>query len=58
MNMLYESVKERGGTTMIVPSSAVDNMNLGGLAGITSLAMARETNLPDARPRPPASSTV
>jgi hypothetical protein len=43
---------------MIVPSSAVDNMNLRGLAGITSLAMARETNLPDARPRPPASSTV
>jgi hypothetical protein len=28
MNMLYESVKERGGTTIIVPSSAVDGMNL------------------------------
>jgi regulator of protease activity HflC (stomatin/prohibitin superfamily) len=27
MNMLYESVKERGGTTIIVPSSAVDSMN-------------------------------
>ncbi len=37
MNMLYESVKERG-STIIVPSSAVDSMNLGGLAGITSLA--------------------
>jgi hypothetical protein len=34
-NMLYESVKERGGTTIIVPSSAVDSMNLGGVAGIT-----------------------
>jgi hypothetical protein len=32
MNMLYESVKERGGTTIIVPSSAVDSMNLGGVA--------------------------
>jgi regulator of protease activity HflC (stomatin/prohibitin superfamily) len=37
MNMLYESVKEHG-TTIIVPSSAVDSMNLGGVAGITSLA--------------------
>src|SRR5919198_3417593 len=39
MNMLYESVKEHG-TTIIVPSSAVDSMNLGGVAGITSLAKA------------------
>jgi regulator of protease activity HflC (stomatin/prohibitin superfamily) len=37
MNMLYEAVKERG-STIIVPSSAVESMNLGGLAGITSLA--------------------
>src|SRR5713226_3156225 len=37
MNMLYESVKERG-STIIVPSSAVDSMNLGGMAGLTSLA--------------------
>jgi regulator of protease activity HflC (stomatin/prohibitin superfamily) len=33
MNMLYESVKERG-STIIVPSNAVDSMNLGGVAGI------------------------
>jgi regulator of protease activity HflC (stomatin/prohibitin superfamily) len=32
MNMLYESIKEHG-STIIVPSSAVDSMNLGGLAG-------------------------
>jgi regulator of protease activity HflC (stomatin/prohibitin superfamily) len=37
MNMLYESVKEKG-STIIVPSSAVDSMNLGGLMGLTSLA--------------------
>ncbi|MBV9967543.1 MAG: slipin family protein, partial [Alphaproteobacteria bacterium] len=37
MNMLYESVKERG-STIIVPSSAVDSMNLGGIAGLTGLA--------------------
>ncbi|HXO92357.1 MAG TPA: SPFH domain-containing protein, partial [Stellaceae bacterium] len=46
MNMLYESVKERG-STIIVPSSAVDSMNLGGLAGITSLAKREEANPPD-----------
>ena len=46
MNMLYESVKERG-STIIVPSSAVDSMNLGGLAGITALARARQTSPPD-----------
>jgi regulator of protease activity HflC (stomatin/prohibitin superfamily) len=46
MNMLYESVKERG-STIIVPSSAVDSMNLGGLAGITSLARAAPTYPPD-----------
>ncbi|HEY3911822.1 MAG TPA: slipin family protein [Stellaceae bacterium] len=37
MNMLYESVKERG-STIIVPSSAIDSMNLGGISGITALA--------------------
>jgi len=37
MNMLYEAVKEHG-TTIIVPSSAVDSMNLGGIAGLTALA--------------------
>jgi regulator of protease activity HflC (stomatin/prohibitin superfamily) len=43
MNMLYESVKERG-STIIVPSSAVDSMNLGAIAGLTSLAKARQTD--------------
>ena len=58
MNMLYEAVKERGGTTIIVPSSAVDSMNLGGVAGITSLAKTGETNPPSEHPQPPGSSTV
>ena len=57
MNMLYESVKERG-STIIVPSSAVESMNLGGIAGITSLAKTGETNPPGERPQPPGSSTV
>ena len=57
MNMLYESVKERGGTTIIVPSSAVDSMNLGGVAGITSLAQTSETSRPGEPARPPGPST-
>src|SRR5216683_2139470 len=43
MNILYESVKERG-STIIVPSNTVDCMNLGGVAGIASLARAGTAN--------------
>ncbi len=56
MNMLYESVKERG-STIIVPSSAVDSMNFGGIAGITSLARAREPTPDQAPPGPWSPST-
>jgi regulator of protease activity HflC (stomatin/prohibitin superfamily) len=37
MNMLFEGLKEKG-ALVIVPSSAVDTMNLGALTGITALA--------------------
>ncbi|MGC9325866.1 MAG: slipin family protein [Desulfomonilia bacterium] len=37
MNMLYEGLKERA-TLVIVPSSAVDSMQLGSMAGVTALA--------------------
>ena len=36
MNMLFEGLKEKG-ALVIVPSSAVDTMNLGGIAGLTAL---------------------
>jgi regulator of protease activity HflC (stomatin/prohibitin superfamily) len=36
MNMLFEGLKERG-ALMIVPSGAVETMNLGGIAGLASL---------------------
>ena len=36
MNMLFEGLKEKG-ALVIVPSSAVDSMNLGGLAGMIAL---------------------
>ena len=38
MNMLYEGLKENS-TIVIVPSSAVDTMQLGGVAGLTALTM-------------------
>jgi regulator of protease activity HflC (stomatin/prohibitin superfamily) len=37
MNMLFEGLKQKG-ALVIVPSSAVDTMNLGGLSGMVSLA--------------------
>ncbi|MCK6581642.1 MAG: slipin family protein [Anaerolineales bacterium] len=42
MNMLFEGLKEKG-ALVIVPSSAVDTMNLGGMSGMISLA---QNNLP------------
>ena len=42
MNMLFEGLKQKG-ALVIVPSSAVDTMNLGGLSGMVSLA---QNNLP------------
>jgi regulator of protease activity HflC (stomatin/prohibitin superfamily) len=47
MNMLFEGLKEKG-ALVIVPSSAVDTMNLGGLAGLTSLAGGAASRLPGA----------
>jgi len=38
MNMLYEGLKENS-TIVIVPSSAVDTMQLGSMAGLTALTM-------------------
>ncbi|MBP1701005.1 MAG: hypothetical protein H6Q38_112 [Chloroflexi bacterium] len=37
MNMLFEGLKEKG-AMIIVPSSAVETMNLGGLSGMVALA--------------------
>lgn len=46
MNMLFEGLKQKG-ALVIVPSSAVDSMNLGvaGLGGLVGLANATGTNL-------------
>ena len=37
MNMLFEGLKEKG-ALVIVPSSAVDTMNLGGISGMVAMA--------------------
>ncbi|MBG0858115.1 MAG: slipin family protein [Bacteroidales bacterium] len=41
MNMLYEGLKEKG-SMVIVPSSALDSMNLGVIGGLASLAKTTE----------------
>lgn len=45
MNMLFEGLKEKG-ALVIVPSSAVDTMNLGGLSGVVSLARQQTESKP------------
>ncbi|MDR1056139.1 MAG: slipin family protein [Prevotellaceae bacterium] len=44
MNMLFEGLKEKG-SMVIVPSSALDSMNLGAMGGLVSLAKSNETKI-------------
>jgi len=48
MNMLYEGLKEKG-ALMLVPSSAVESMGMGGLLGSAAMMQQRLTN-----PAPPS----
>jgi regulator of protease activity HflC (stomatin/prohibitin superfamily) len=43
MSMLFEGLKEKG-SLIIVPSSALDSMNLGAIGGLTGLAQHAQTN--------------
>ena len=52
MNMLYEGLKQNS-TIVIVPSSALETMQLGGVAGLTGLTMGLQ-NSPPTQPAPPA----
>lgn len=45
MNMLFEGLKEKG-SMVIVPSSALDSMNLGAMGGLVSLAKSNEQEEP------------
>ncbi len=44
MNMLFEGLKEKG-SMIIVPSSALDTMNLGAIGGLASLAKSNEESV-------------
>jgi regulator of protease activity HflC (stomatin/prohibitin superfamily) len=46
MNMLYEGLKSNS-TIVIVPSTAVETMQLGGLAGLTAMTLGIEQNKAD-----------
>lgn len=58
MNMLYEGLKQNA-TVVIVPSTAVETMQLGGVAGLTALATGLAGQRPDGtgtpEPAPPPS---
>ena len=46
MNMLFEGLKEKG-SLVIVPSSALESMNLGAIGGLTALAEQNTNETPD-----------
>jgi regulator of protease activity HflC (stomatin/prohibitin superfamily) len=49
MNMLYEGLKEKG-ALMLIPSSAVESMGMGGLMGAAALAQQMLTTVPPSQP--------
>jgi regulator of protease activity HflC (stomatin/prohibitin superfamily) len=57
MNMLYEGLKQNS-TIVIVPSTAVESMQLGGLAGLTALTMGIGQDGKPTTPRPIQSSEM
>ena len=50
MNMLYEGLKEKG-ALMLIPSSAVESMGMGGLMGAAALQQQRLTETGDGKDR-------
>jgi len=52
MNMLYEGLKEKG-ALMLIPSSAVESMGMGGLTGLAAMRQSALTSGDDT-PAPPA----
>jgi regulator of protease activity HflC (stomatin/prohibitin superfamily) len=54
MNMLYETMRAGVASVIVVPSSALDTMNLGAMGGITALSQLG----PDGKQAPPAPPDV
>ena len=52
MNMLYEGLKEKG-ALMLIPSSAVESMGMGGMLGAAAMRQQRLTGGGDEPPREP-----
>jgi regulator of protease activity HflC (stomatin/prohibitin superfamily) len=52
MNMLYETMRQNPGSIVIIPSSAVESMALGGISGLTALAQNAEQMQPPSGPGP------
>jgi regulator of protease activity HflC (stomatin/prohibitin superfamily) len=51
MNMLYEGLKEKG-ALMLIPSSAVESMGMGGMLGAAAMRQANLTGGPERPPKP------
>jgi hypothetical protein len=52
MNMLYETMRSGTSSVIVVPSSALDSMNLGAIGGISALGQAAPTVPPPVAPQP------
>ena len=50
MNMLYEGLKDKG-ALMLVPSSAVESLGMGGMLGAAAMGQARMASRPDNAPK-------
>ncbi len=55
MNMLYETMRNGTGSIIVVPSSALDSMNLGLIGGLGALVKETKT---DGQPKRPADGGV
>jgi regulator of protease activity HflC (stomatin/prohibitin superfamily) len=52
MNMLYETMRSGVATVIVVPSSALETMNLGAIGGISALGSMPDARAPEVRTEP------
>jgi regulator of protease activity HflC (stomatin/prohibitin superfamily) len=52
MNMLYETMRSGVATVIVVPSSALETMNLGAIGGISALGSMTDARQPDVKTEP------
>jgi regulator of protease activity HflC (stomatin/prohibitin superfamily) len=58
MNMLYETMRSGVASVIVVPSSALESMNLGAIGGLNALAHANDQARPNANTPPPPAPPV